>query len=260
MNIAVLTPFRNQSIAMINMLLKENIHPKLVVFFERQTTHSQKSTFLRIRRMLRNILYFYRVDIRINRRKRLNKNHASREFSRFLLEKKLSTKIPSTLTYAHVSDVNGNAFSNMLLAANIDILFIWGVPLLGKRTIESVKKMIINAHTSLLPAYRGSQVEFWMVHNQDFEHAGITFHKVDEGVDTGEIILQVPAKKEDCINPEYLRMRNNIRVIECLPKVLSMVIKGDTSPSAQKSDDMSINRTYRFRDIQPSHLKKVYLS
>jgi methionyl-tRNA formyltransferase len=48
---------------------------------------------------------------------------------------------------------------------------------------------IINCHAGKLPFYRGRNVINWVLINGDKEF-GITVHYVDEGVDTGDIILQ----------------------------------------------------------------------
>lgn len=50
-------------------------------------------------------------------------------------------------------------------------------------------KGFINFHFGLLPQCRGPQPILWHMLNNDTE-AGITIHKVDGGIDTGEIIMQ----------------------------------------------------------------------
>lgn len=57
------------------------------------------------------------------------------------------------------------------------------------KNILSLCKGTLNAHQSLLPLYRGRYATFWMIYNGD-EEAGITYHYMDESVDTGNILLQ----------------------------------------------------------------------
>lgn len=47
----------------------------------------------------------------------------------------------------------------------------------------------INLHPSLLPAYRGPAPLFWAFRNGERE-TGVTVHLMDEGLDTGDILLQ----------------------------------------------------------------------
>lgn len=56
---------------------------------------------------------------------------------------------------------------------------IWTIP----------EKGFINFHFGLLPECRGPQPILWHMLNNDRE-AGVTVHKVDGGIDTGEIIMQ----------------------------------------------------------------------
>ena len=59
-----------------------------------------------------------------------------------------------------------------------------------KEPILSIPKLgFINLHPSLLPNYRGMAPQHWPIINGDKE-AGITVHYVDEGTDTGDIIVQ----------------------------------------------------------------------
>lgn len=57
-------------------------------------------------------------------------------------------------------------------------------------------KGFINFHYGLLPQCRGPQPILRHLLNND-EEAGVTIHKVDEGIDTGDIIMQEKIKIED---------------------------------------------------------------
>lgn len=48
---------------------------------------------------------------------------------------------------------------------------------------------IINYHNSLLPNHRGVHAEAWSIYDGDFT-TGITWHVVNSGIDTGDIICQ----------------------------------------------------------------------
>jgi len=69
---------------------------------------------------------------------------------------------------------------------------------LGPAFVAAFRNRIMNIHPSLLPAFPGLHAQ-----RQALEHgvkvAGCTVHFVDEGVDTGPIILQaaVPVLEDD---------------------------------------------------------------
>ena len=100
---------------------------------------------------------------------------------------------------------------------------------------EMVKKYtnkIINIHPSLIPSFCGKGFYGLKVHEKALERGvkvtGATVHFVDEGTDTGPIILQKAV--EVCVNdtPEVLQKR----VMEeaewvILPKAIDMIAKGE---------------------------------
>lgn len=55
--------------------------------------------------------------------------------------------------------------------------------------VRYFRQQIINIHPSLLPKYPGTRAIEKAWNNQD-KQTGVTVHYVDEGVDTGEVILQ----------------------------------------------------------------------
>ena len=60
------------------------------------------------------------------------------------------------------------------------------------------KLKTINCHAGKLPFYRGRDILNWVLINDEKEF-GITVHYMDEGIDTGDIILQrtFPITDED---------------------------------------------------------------
>ena len=61
--------------------------------------------------------------------------------------------------------------------------------ILPKEVLESVRYGCINIHGSLLPKYRGAAPIQWAVLNGD-KTSGITIMQMNEGIDTGDILIQ----------------------------------------------------------------------
>ncbi|WP_245162265.1 formyltransferase family protein [Campylobacter ornithocola] len=89
-----------------------------------------------------------------------------------------------------------------------------------RECVES--NFIINYHNSLLPKYRGRNAHIWAIWEDEIA-TGITWHKVDHNIDTGDIILQ----KEIKINKSFtaiklLQMQQNLAINsfkECLENI-----------------------------------------
>lgn len=96
--------------------------------------------------------------------------------------------------------VNSKTFRNEILKLNPDIILVgsWSEKF-KKQIIELPKIGTINCHPSLLPKYRGPNPYIRVIMNGEKE-TGITFHLMDENLDTGPILLQ---KKIDIIQGFY---------------------------------------------------------
>jgi len=60
--------------------------------------------------------------------------------------------------------------------------------IIGQEIISLFPHRIINLHISLLPWNRGAAPNIWSFIDQT--PSGVTIHEIDEGVDTGDILLQ----------------------------------------------------------------------
>lgn len=84
---------------------------------------------------------------------------------------------------------------NKLEEYNVDLVILAGfLSILSRKFIEKYKNSIINVHPSLIPAFCGEGYYGEKVHRAVLEYgvkvSGATVHFVDEGADTGPVILQ----------------------------------------------------------------------
>jgi methionyl-tRNA formyltransferase len=73
-------------------------------------------------------------------------------------------------------------------------------------TDRFVSHELFNVHFSLLPAYKGQYTSAWPILNGE-EVTGVTLHKIDNGIDTGEIIdqIQFSIDLEDTCRDLYIK-------------------------------------------------------
>lgn len=69
------------------------------------------------------------------------------------------------------------------------VLSVYYTQLFKPAFIESTGAPILNAHPSLLPRHRGVAPLIWAIVEGDAT-TGVTIHMIDEGIDTGDIVLQ----------------------------------------------------------------------
>jgi methionyl-tRNA formyltransferase len=74
------------------------------------------------------------------------------------------------------------------LGADI-IIIIAGNQIIKKQILEIPPHGVINAHSSLLPEYKGLMPTFWVLKNNE-KVTGVTVYRLTEGIDDGPIINQ----------------------------------------------------------------------
>jgi methionyl-tRNA formyltransferase len=97
--------------------------------------------------------------------------------------------------------------------------------ILQKRILDIPKWGAINVHASLLPKYRGAAPIQWAIINGD-EVTGISIIRMDEGMDTGEILhlQEVPIQPDETAGE--LEDRISIIGAKCLIKTLRDIEEG----------------------------------
>lgn len=83
-----------------------------------------------------------------------------------------------------------NEILKLLSANNVDYCFSFGSHLLSGQLLSSYRWRIINFHPSILPMYPGRKSIDQAVEHGNTMLVGNTAHFIDEGMDTGKIIMQ----------------------------------------------------------------------
>lgn len=88
------------------------------------------------------------------------------------------------------SSINSQDEIDYLVAGGCDVVFsINNHQILRPALLESFPRQIINFHNGPLPRYAGLNAPSWALFNAEHQH-GVTWHYVDEGIDTGDILAQ----------------------------------------------------------------------
>ena len=109
---------------------------------------------------------------------------------------------------------------------------------LSKEFIESYKNRIINIHPSLIPSFCGKGCYGERVHEMALDYGvkitGVTVHFVDEGTDTGPIILQKAVVVKDDDTVESLKSRVLQVEHQLLPEAIRLYCQGSLSFQGRK--------------------------
>ncbi|MDG6244531.1 MAG: phosphoribosylglycinamide formyltransferase [Methanolobus sp.] len=107
-----------------------------------------------------------------------------------------------------------------------DLIILAGyMRLIGKELIVTYSNRIINIHPALLPSFKGLHAQ-----QQAFDYgvkvSGCTVHFVDEGMDTGPIILQRCVPVLDTDTTDDLAARILIEEHRILPEAVKLFVEG----------------------------------
>jgi len=99
-----------------------------------------------------------------------------------------------------------------IISGRVDYIVLAGfLSILKGDLIREFKNRIINIHPSLIPSFCGAGMYGLNVHKKALEYgvkvSGCTVHFVDDGTDTGPIILQKTVQVLDSDTPESLQSR-----------------------------------------------------
>lgn len=94
------------------------------------------------------------------------------------------------IDYLHPVRVNSPEFIEKAKGYDCDLFVSMSFNQIFRKQIFDLPRLkTINCHAGKLPFYRGRNILNWALINDEKEF-GITIHYVDEGIDTGDIILQ----------------------------------------------------------------------
>lgn len=149
-------------------------------------------------------------------------------------------------------NINSNNNINKLKLLKPDLIVLCGysASILSKKIFSIPTFGSINAHASLLPKYRGGSPLNWALINGE-KHVGISIIQVDEGIDTGDIIIQHKINISNKINIRNLTNKIN----KIYPKILYKIIQNFKKNKIKKTkQNHSISTYYKKRSFNDGEI------
>jgi len=129
-------------------------------------------------------------------------------------------------------DLMYKEISSLLKKQSIDLIVLAGyMSILNADIVKQYANRIINIHPSLIPSFCGKGYYGLKVHQAVLSYGckvtGATVHFVDEGTDTGAIILQQAVNVEQGDTAEVLQKRVLITEHKLLPQAVKLFCDGN---------------------------------
>jgi len=139
------------------------------------------------------------------------------------------------LTSVHCVDPNDPQLIANVRSLGVDLIVVAAFSRILKPELIGLPPLgCVNVHPSLLPRYRGPYPFYWVLANKE-KTTGVTLHYIDDGIDSGEIIVQ----REFAIPPGETELRLQYRsasaAAEMLKETLPLLIAG-TAPRMRQDE------------------------
>ncbi|MGN0017478.1 MAG: methionyl-tRNA formyltransferase [Candidatus Gastranaerophilaceae bacterium] len=134
---------------------------------------------------------------------------------------------------------------NLDIDAAVVASFNYKIP---KELLSIPKHGFINIHPSLLPKYRGGNPYSTVIINNEHE-TGVTLHFMDEGFDTGDVILQKKVEISPIETMGTLFNRLNLLGMQMLVSALGELEKRDLPRYKQPDGEFVVGKSIKDEDL-----------
>jgi len=114
-------------------------------------------------------------------------------------------------------------------------------------------KKLFNLHFSLLPKYRGCHTNFYQIFNGE-KKSGVTLHKIDEGIDTGDIVDFISFR----VGPDTSAYENYFKLmkfsVKLFKKNLDNIIRNKFST---KKQNLSLGNYFSKKSVNYKKISKI---
>ena len=118
--------------------------------------------------------------------------------------------------------------------------------LLPANVVGAALRMTINFHDGPLPGYAGRNTPAWGILRGETEW-GVTWHQVDAGIDTGDVLVQRRFEIAERETSLSLNTRNFEEALDSFAEVLDQLENGNIKPVVQRGET-TLFRSYERPD------------
>lgn len=164
--------------------------------------------------------------------------------------REVSRELPSGLAVHEVTSVNSIPAVKLIQDLRPDFGVVFGTGYIHPSIIELFSDGLINVHRGIAQDYRGLDSDLWAIYHRDFEGIGVTIHRVDHKLDTGEVIFQESMELRNYMRISHIRFHTSIIATRLVIQALHDYL----SNSMEQNVQSQVGRYYSF---MPLELKRI---
>jgi len=144
-----------------------------------------------------------------------------------------------SIPYIVVNDLNDPQAGDLLSRQMPDLIAFTGGGLVRKDILSIPRMGVLNCHTGILPQYRGMDVVEWTAAENRMEDVGFgaTLHLMDQGVDSGPILIKKTLSPLPGDRFSTIRERLEALMVELMVTGVQKLRDDALQPQAQNPSD-----------------------
>lgn len=175
-------------------------------------------------------------------------------------------KNPSIAAYAASKNIetrtittpNSKKFRTFLETLDLDLIINQSQNIVKKELLSIPKIGVLNRHNALLPKNRGRLTPFWVSLRSEKE-TGVSIHFVEEGIDSGDIVVQKKYSVGKRDNFNTIVKKNYNIASKAMIEAIDILAKNDYKLLPNNDEEATYNTTPTFSEAL-DYRKKVVKS
>ena len=140
------------------------------------------------------------------------------------------------ISIKYIDSVNSDESIERIRDTNPDLVILNGTRIVSKKVLSSIGCLFINTHCGITPKYRGVHGGYWAIYNNDLDNYGVTVHKVDSGIDTGDILYQDKVDYDPKDNYFTYPIKQYLAALPLIKKVIKQIEVGENINAFKRED------------------------
>lgn len=147
----------------------------------------------------------------------------------------------------YTDDPNGPEYLERLRAKAPDVIINQSQFIIEKELLSVAPLGMLNRHNALLPKNRGRLTPFWVLYRREPE-TGVSIHFVDEGIDSGPIVVQKRFPVEPNESFRSLVRKNYYWAPRAMLQALDKLERGDRDYLENPDEEATYNTVPTFKE------------
>ena len=149
-----------------------------------------------------------------------------------------------------VETVNSLESAERIRRMNPDFGVVFGTGKISKDVIKMFPDGLINVHRGIAEEYRGRDSDLWAIYHNDYENIGVTIHKVEPLLDTGDVVLQERIELKVGMKTHHIRYYTSLIATNLVIQALKNYLSGTLKHKPQE-------KRGKYYSFMPLDLKKI---